>query len=86
MYENKFLLIIILINIIFSILILSIFSLFKIFQIKEKIIYIKDITRGIYFIFDKGNIDYFKGKSNIKKINIDINMYENKIEINKLFY
>ena len=84
--RNKFLLIIFLINIIFTILALSIFTSFKILQIKMKIIYIQDITRGIFFIFDKGNIDYFKGKSYLKINNIDINIYENETEINQIFY
>ena len=84
--RNKFILIIILFNSIFIILILSIFISFKILKIKEKIIYIKDITKGIYFIFDKNNINYFKGRSYKKINNIDIDIYENNTEINQLFY
>ena len=83
---NKFILIIILINNILFILFLSILTSLKILHIKEKIIYIQDIIRGIYIIFDKKNINYFKGKSSTKINNIDINIYENDVEINQLFY
>ena len=86
-YKNKLIIPIIFYNNLFVLLILSLFSSMKIINIKEKSIYINDLSKVVYYLLDQDNQEYLENNFDYTINNKDFNiMDENGIYKNIFYY
>ena len=84
--KNKLFIAIIFYLLLFLLNFLSVFEFTIIQNVKKKITYVEDIYKGIYFLFDKNNLDYFSDKPDIYIKNISLSININNVTKNILYY